>query len=106
MQMMNLKNEIYEVLQIIEQTTALFYQQKNKEGYQALDQTLNRLIQTIDTIYRFQIENNQIYIEKNALNTVLEKAMTAIEQGDMILLSDILIFELEHMLLQCYENIN
>jgi hypothetical protein len=64
------------------------------------------MIQSIDQIYRYQKENNKIYIEENELNTVLGKAMTAIQQGDMILLSDILIFELEHMLLQCYDNIN
>jgi replicative DNA helicase len=106
MQMMNLKSEIFEVLQSIEHTTTLFYQQKNQEGYQALDRTLNSMIQSIDQIYRYQKENNKIYIEENELNTVLGKAMTAIQQGDMILLSDILIFELEHMLLQCYDNIN
>jgi hypothetical protein len=106
MQMMNLKNDIFGVLQSIEHTTTLFYQQKNQDGYQSLDQTLNSLIQSIDRIYRYQKENNKIYIDENILNTVLGKAMTSIEQGDMILLSDILIFELKLMLLQCYEKIN
>ncbi|MHB8129441.1 MAG: hypothetical protein ACYDEX_10615 [Mobilitalea sp.] len=104
MQMINLKKIILEAIQAIDNTTILFYQQKNQEGYQSLDQTLNVLIQTTSQIINYKSEDNQIQIDEQELNTVLGNAMTAMEQGDMILLSDILIFDLKSMFNQCLQS--
>lgn len=103
--MINLKNAIQDALQAIEQTTTLFYQQKNSEGYQQLNQTLNLLMQAVNMIITSKINGNQINIDEQKLNIVLGRAMTAIEQGDTILLSDILVFELKYMLEGCYNRL-
>jgi hypothetical protein len=105
MQMINLKKTILEAIQAIDNTTILFYQQKNQEGYLSMDQTLNVLIQTTTQIINYKSEDNKIHIEEQELNTVLGNAMTAMEQGDMILLSDILVFELKSMFNQCLQSL-
>lgn len=97
MQSNDIKKGLLEAIQTIENATTLFYQQKNKEGYQLLNETLNVLMQTVNLIFIYKSEGNQIDIEEQRLNTVLGKAMTAIEQGDTILISDILIFDLKNM---------
>lgn len=96
-----IKKSVNEALECIEQTTTLFYQQKNKEGYLSLNLTLNTLINTINLILSPELENNEIYIDEQKLNTILANAMKAIELNDTILLSDILIFELKIVLLKC-----
>jgi hypothetical protein len=100
--MINLKNTIQDAVQAIEQTTTLFYQQKNSEGYQQLNQTLNSLMQAVDVIITAKVNGNHINIDEQKLNAVLGRAMTAIENEDTILLSDILVFELKCMLEDCY----
>ncbi|MBH1942471.1 hypothetical protein I5677_16335 [Mobilitalea sibirica] len=85
----------------IDDTTTMFYQQKNKEGYQLFNQTLNTLIQTINALNTYKLENNQINIDEQKLNSILVNAMTAMKQDDTVLLSDILVFDLKPILEAC-----
>lgn len=87
-----------EAMQAIEETTTLFYQQKNQEGYQLLNHTLTVLIQVVNEIFTIKQENNTIDIDEQKLNLVLGDAMVAIEQKDTILLSDLLNFDLRIIL--------
>lgn len=96
-----IRDEIKEVIRAIDETTALFYQQKNKEGYQMLDPTLKSIMTVVNMIFTIKTEINQIQIDEQKLNTVLGNAMKAIERGDTILLSDILHFDLRNMLDNC-----
>lgn len=105
MQMMNLKSAILEATQAIDETTTLFYQQKNPEGYQLLDHTLGVLMQAVNLISTNKLETNGIHIDELELNTVLGNAMTAIKQSDTILLSDILKFDLEKILEKYYNRL-
>lgn len=96
--MENLNKQIEETLTIIEQTTTFFYQQRNQEGYQLMNNMLNTMMQTINTLYTLKAKDNQINIDEETINVILGKAMQAIEQGDLILLSDILVFEFSNIL--------
>lgn len=96
--MENLNKQIEETLNIIEQTTTFFYQQRNQEGYQLMNNMLNTMMQTINTLYTLKAKDNQINIDEETINMILGKAMKAIEQGDLILLSDILVFEFSNIL--------
>lgn len=99
--MENLIKQIEETLNIIEQTTTFFYQQRNQEGYEQMNNMLNALMQTINILYTLKAKDNQINIDEEKINMTLGKAMQAIEQGDLILLSDILIFEFAYILKNC-----
>ena len=102
MQMTSFKEMIIEAIQSIEDNTLLFYQQKEKEGYEKLESTLATLIQTTNGILETKSKNNDIYIDEKVLNSILSNAMNAIKLRDTILLSDILYFDLKPLLEQCY----
>ena len=98
MEIVSYKKMIIDVIKLIEKNTALFYQQKNKEGYEMFDNTLTLLIKTTDGILASQKEKGGLYIDERELNTILANAMNAMESGDSILLSDILYFDLQSLL--------
>jgi ElaB/YqjD/DUF883 family membrane-anchored ribosome-binding protein len=95
-----MKEEIIKVLQSIDQTTELFYQQKEQEGYKNLEYTLDILIKTINEmlIYKKEKSDNFKDIQENKINEILTEAMNALEQKDTILLSDILNYDLKEAL--------
>lgn len=101
MQTNQILNSITETMHVTSLTADLFYQQKNKEGFQKLDATLNILMQTLGEIISYQTVHNQKLIEEQILNAVLSEAMAAIEKRDTILLSDLLIFEINQLLGEC-----
>jgi hypothetical protein len=76
----------------------LFYQQKNKEGYESLNETLTILIQTVDLMSKAESENVNLSIDVNQINQFLGNAMRALQQKDTILLSDILTFDIKKSL--------
>jgi len=102
MQMTSFKEMIIETIQSIEDNTLLFYQQKEKEGYEKLESTFTMLIQTVNGILETKSKNNDIYIDEKVLNSILSNAMNAIKLRDTVLLSDILYFDLKPLLEQCY----
>lgn len=102
---MNLKYSIEEAINAIGQTTTLFYQHKTQEGYEQFNQTLNVLMQAINLILVAKSQGISIDIDEQKLNTVLGNAMAAMEQGDTILISDILIFELKEMFEDCLDKL-
>lgn len=85
---------IKDTIKAIEDNTELFYQQKNNEGYKMLNTTLALLEQTINAIQVSEYIDGQLFIE------VLTEAMKALENGDTILFSDILYFNLKSLLEQ------
>lgn len=101
----NLKNSIKDVVNAIDQNVTLFYQQKNNESYQLLNNTLDLLMQVASLISAYNLENSEIYIDEKKLNTIFGEAMKAMEKGDMILFSDILIFDLTPFLEEYYKKL-
>lgn len=95
--MEDLKNMLNESIQSIERTTDIFYQQKNKQGYKELENTLALLTQTMNEIFTYKLEGHEVGIDENQLIQVLTEAMKAIEVKDTVLLSDILQYELKEL---------
>ena len=89
---------IRDAIKSIEDNTSLFYQQKSKEGFEMLNNTLGLLINTTSGILGSQKDRSGLYIDEQELNVVLTNAMNTIEIGDTILLSDILYFDLKPLL--------
>lgn len=83
---------------MIEKTTELFYQQKIEEGYKELNHTLIMLTDTVNHIFNYKAEGNDIGVEEDYLVQVLTEAMKALEMKDVILLSDILQYDLKELL--------
>jgi len=76
----------------IDELTMLFYQQKNQEGYAKLDDTLTSISNAVDFIGRYP---NQVSYPMEHINEILNAAMASLEKKDVILLSDILLYELK-----------
>ena len=96
--MVTIKNSIMVAMQQIEQTTTLFYQQKNDEGFQQLEITLSILMQMIQQFENYKSEGNELSIDTQRLNDILISALNVINHKDTILLSDILIYDLNKTL--------
>lgn len=94
-------NDLKSILQMtsnsIEETTALFYQQKLSEGFRKLMPTLNLLTQAIDAIYTYKAEGKELELDTEGLMNTLKDAMHALEEKDTVLLSDILTYEVKDL---------
>ena len=98
--MSELVKEIEVLLQDMEQTTDLFYQQKKQEGFIRLNQTLESLAKVITQLESTTVKESSVIIEMNLINQQLMNAMKALEENDTILFSDILQYELKNLLLE------
>lgn len=103
--MENLKSSIQEGIMAIESNTVLFYQQKPQEGFRQLDTTLSILMDTVNKILKYQSGKEEKIFEDQIFNAVLAEAMKAIEKKDIVLLADILIFEVSELLQESMDRI-
>lgn len=89
-----MKNRITVILEEIERISNLIYQQKQADAIQFFAILLNEL--TIITEQLFSMKNQGIlnnFNEQNYLKNLTE-AMNALESGDVVLLADILKYDL------------
>jgi hypothetical protein len=97
--MSNLLMQLYDAVEAIDNTTELFYQQKIDDGYVYLQNTLEKLISINDLLHNYYLINEEAEIEKSNLNLAFNEALGALAEKDMILLSDILQFEIKDYLM-------
>lgn len=95
--MNNLKDSILQVLNLIEDTSMHFYQQKVIDGYHFLDKTIDKIMETLNIILPYSSENYLDLISEQELQLKLGKAMDAIERKNPILIADILTYELKNV---------
>lgn len=95
--MQKLHEEFQAIISSIDQTTDLFYQQKNEDGFVKLEHLLSLLTQTSNRIREHGEEGHDIGIDVIRMNQILDEAMHALESTDMILFSDILQYELKDL---------
>lgn len=103
--MEKLKEIIKDVINEIEITTNLFYQQKNQEGFTKLEGIIYLLNNITNRVNELQLEGNHVNIDIMKMNQILTDAMNALENLDTILLSDILNYELKEMLIDYQDSI-
>lgn len=101
-----IREKLEEAITSIEQTTDFFYQNKVNEGYTQFEKTLLVLTNTINDIFEYKIQGNEIGIEESHLIEVLTEAMNAMEAKDTLLLSDILNYELKELFEQVVKTIS
>ncbi|WP_167956041.1 hypothetical protein [Anaerosporobacter faecicola] len=80
-------------IQEVEYMNICFYQQKNNEGYQALNRVLENVLSVIEEL-NYLSKEAIIEIDVNQINKILETALYALEEKDYILFADIMQFEL------------
>lgn len=103
--MESLKEIIINIIDAIEVTTNLFYQQKNQEGFAELEGIIYLLNNMTNKVSEFELEGNRVNIDIVKVNQVLTDAMNALENLDTILLSDILNYELKEILIDYQDSI-
>lgn len=92
-----LRSKIEETIQIIDNNTDLFYQNKIDEGYKHLDNTLIKISDTIEEVIKYQSQCGKD-IQGESIVGILTEAMKALENKDALLLADILQYELKEVL--------
>lgn len=94
----NNKVLIMKAIDSINITAELFYQQNVQEGYIKLKQTLDIISNLANITYIDKVEQEENTNIVNSINEILNQALQAMEQGDTILLSDILSYDLKELL--------
>lgn len=88
------KKSIKDVEEVIE----LFYQQKLQEALNKFESVLGEMMTAIDALFTYKSENKGFQFDEIKLTNTLKDAMGALEEGDMVLLADILQYDyLEYM---------
>lgn len=88
------KKSIKDVEEVIE----LFYQQKLQEALNKFESVLGEMMTAIDALFTYKAENKGFQFDEIKLTNTLKDAMGALEEGDMVLLADILQYDyLEYM---------
>ena len=100
-----IKDKLDIAIDRIDENTTLFYQNKVDEGYAKLDETLEIIGITIDDILRYQEESKIERTSEVKLVQILTEAMHALEVKDVLLLSDILLYELKEAFNEIREEI-
>jgi len=96
--MSDLHQIIADTLQSLAMTTTSFYQNKLGEGYVNLEKTLILLDGVISIISSLKVQGQEINIDETRLVASCTEAMNALEMKDILLLSDILEYEIKDLL--------
>lgn len=92
------KELIKKSIKDIEEVVDLFYQQKLQEALNKFESVLGGMMTAIDTLFTYKSENSGFALDETKLTNTLKDAMGALENGDMVLLADILQYDyLEYM---------
>lgn len=82
----------------VEEVVELFYQQKLQEALAKFEPVLGEMMTAIDTIFTYRAEHDGFEIDDVKLTNTLKEAMAALQDGDMVLLADILQYDyIEYM---------
>lgn len=89
-------NQIKDIVEQISGVSNLFYQNKINEGYKELEKLLADFSLLLDGLYQRGI----LSMEDTIVLDILRNTMSAMEQGDSLLVADILEYELKDVLLE------
>lgn len=87
------KKCVLKTIDIIQQTTELFYQQKERDGFQQMNQTVAAITEMVDVLHQYKEGNASFAYDEAQVLKSLTEAMEAMEAGDTVLLADILEYD-------------
>lgn len=92
------KESVQKSVKEVEEVIDLFYQQKLQEALNKFESVLGNMMIAIDALFTYKAENKEFQFDEIKLTNTLKDAMRALEEGDMVLLADILQYDyLEYM---------
>lgn len=96
---MNQQKDIVEKsIKETEEVIELFYQQKLQEALAKFEFVIGGMMTAIDTLFTYRAENKDFELDEIKITNTLKEAMGALQDGDMVLLADILQYDyLEYM---------
>lgn len=87
------KEVIVNTLQEIQDNMELFYQQKNEEALNQFNVVLGKMMTMIDSLFAYRDTHDDFILDEKKIQESLTMSMKALEDGDMILLADIIQYE-------------
>ena len=96
---MSQQKEIVEnTIKEVESVVDLFYQQKKKEALGKFESVIGSMMNSIDTLFTYKAEHEGFELDENKITNILKEAMNALQDGDEVLLADILQYDyMEYM---------
>lgn len=91
--MKEIKGELNQVIEEINEISVYIYQQDLRNGLMKLDGTLGNIMKVLNSVLIYAAENN-IQIDQKSIISNLTAAMQALEEKDYVLLADILLYEI------------
>jgi len=98
MYMANHKEVIVKTIDDIKETVDFFYQQNDKEALKKFETVIGGMMSSIDSLVAYRNENSDFTFDETKIMDTLTEAMNALQDGDFVLLADILQYDfLEYM---------
>ena len=92
------KDVVMKSIEEVKGIVDLFYQQKEKEALDQFTIGLSNMMTAIDALFTYRTEHDDFVLDEAQLTNILKDAMNALQDGDMVLLADILQYDyLEYM---------
>lgn len=103
--MNNLIDNIKKLDEMVIEVTDLFYQQKEKQGYQMVESLYTILIQVVDKLLIIDDELLIKKSEKDLISQYLMEALQSLENKDVILFADVLRYDLMELINSIADNL-
>lgn len=91
--MSELKKQIADTINNIQEVVDLFYQQNDKDAFQKFENTILEMTKAIDNLYLYKNENTDFELDDENICKILRETMEALESGDNVLMADILQYD-------------
>lgn len=96
--MTNQKEIIVKTIDGIKEIIDLFYQQKDGVALKKFEVAIGEMMSSMDALVSYKNENNGFNFDESKIMNTLTEAMNALQDGDLVLLADILQYDfLEYM---------
>ncbi len=96
---------VNDTVKMIQETTELFYQQKQEAAFQKMGNVLTQILAAVDTLHQYAEQKEDFSFDEARVASSLTEAMEAMEAGDTVLLADILQYDFAEYLQEVAEAI-
>lgn len=91
--MKDLKKEIETVINDLDSIVEMFYQQKVQEAYSELNTALGKIMEITEVVQNYTAQNSDKEINVDILLNALKETLSAMEERDVVLVADVLKYE-------------
>lgn len=91
--MKDLKKDIETVINDLESIVEMFYQQKVQEAYSGLNTALGKIMEITEVVQNYTAQNSDKEIYMDDLLNALKETLSAMEERDVVLVADVLKYE-------------